>query len=103
MTANCKQDGKVEVPVESLSEVRSRLQEGTVKRVLLDALEEAGPAGLNVASLVDAVQVSLPLRLATALVTFKLCSSAREGSMQHNASYLCSCLLNLLQEMPSQH
>lgn len=49
----------MEVPVETLAEVRSRLQKGTVKRVLFDALEEAGPAGLNIASLVDAVQVPL--------------------------------------------
>ncbi len=53
----CEQDGKVEVPVETIAEVRSRLPKGTVKRVLFDALEEAGPAGLNIASLVDAVQV----------------------------------------------
>ena len=49
--------------MESLSEVKSRLPEGSVKRVLFDALEEAGSAGLNVASLVDAVQVFCPLHV----------------------------------------
>lgn len=49
--------------METLAEVRSRLPEGTVKRVLFDALQEAGPAGLNVPSLVDAVQVPLFLQI----------------------------------------
>ena len=52
------QDGKIEVPVETLDEVRHRLTSGSVKRVLFDALERAGPNGLNIGSLVDAVQVS---------------------------------------------
>lgn len=50
----------MEVPVETIDEVRARLQPGSVKRVLLDALEEAGPSGLNIGSLVDAVQVRSP-------------------------------------------
>ena len=53
------QEGKVEVPVETVEEVRRRLNPGTVKRVLFDVLEEAGPEGLNISNLVDAVQVGL--------------------------------------------
>ena len=46
--------------MESLDETRDRLGEKTVKRALFDALEEAGSEGLNIAALVDAVQVSPP-------------------------------------------
>ena len=47
------------VAVESLEKTRERLKEGTVKRVLFDALEAAGEGGLNIPALVEAVQVGL--------------------------------------------
>lgn len=50
-------NGKVVVPVESLEEVRARLEDGSVKRVIFDALEGAGEEGLTITSLVEAVQV----------------------------------------------
>ena len=48
---------KVVVPVETLEEVRARLEVGSVKRAIFDALEDAGDEGLPIASLVQAVQV----------------------------------------------
>ena len=50
-------EGKLEIPVESLEESRERLQPGTVKRVLFDALEAAGDKSMTIAALVEAVQV----------------------------------------------
>ena len=52
---------KVVLPEETLEEARARLEVGSMKRAIFDALEAAGKEGLPVASLVQAVQVLNPL------------------------------------------
>lgn len=52
-------NGKVVVPVETLEEVKARLEGGSVKRAIFDALEAVGQEGLTIASLVEAVQVGI--------------------------------------------
>ena len=54
-------NGKVLVPVESTSQIKARLKTGTLKRIMFDALESAGTAGLSTAELADIVQVKTEL------------------------------------------
>ena len=55
---------KITVPVETASQVKARQPDGSLKRVIFDALEAAGEQGLSTAELADVVQVQWSLYIA---------------------------------------